>query len=209
MLVYVHNRSSLNTIPTTHPKVRVHVYKINLLLDAIKYLSTGSPKRGVVQRVRHSLRRTLLLAVETLFLQALSSRSFLFGTRAGMAPSRRVCSAILCVPWWFATSEWCMTDYWENANWKPISLKPLGMKACGTSDDGSAGWTASRTFETEEELHVLPCVSHWSRRFSCICSYFLAFMSLLPRGKLMLGDKQRIALVYIKDDLMPVLRYSI
>lgn len=129
MLVYMHNWSSLNTIPTsTHPKVRVHVYKINLLLDAIKYLSTGSPKRGVVQRVRHSLRRTLLLAVETLFLQALSSRSFLFGTRAGMAPSRRVCSAIPCVPWWFATSEWCMTDYWENANWKPISLKPLGMK---------------------------------------------------------------------------------
>lgn len=171
------DRWSLSTIPMSiHPKVRAHVYKINLLSDAIKYLSTSFPKRGVVQRVRHSPRRTSFLAVETLFLQALSSRSFLLGTRVGTAPSRRVCFA---VPWWFATSEWCMTDYWENANWKPISLKPRGMKACGASDDGSAGWTASGTFETEEELHVLAHVLRQLRRISRICSCLLA--SRFPR----------------------------
>lgn len=49
---------------------------------------------------------------------------------------------------------WCMTGYWENANWKSIFLKPRG-----TSDDGSAGWTPSRTFETEEELRVLSHVN--------------------------------------------------
>ncbi|EGI57509.1 hypothetical protein G5I_14444 [Acromyrmex echinatior] len=47
------DRSSLNTIPmSTHPNVRPHVYKINLLSDAIKYLSTGFPKHGMVQRYR-------------------------------------------------------------------------------------------------------------------------------------------------------------
>jgi len=43
-----------------------------------------------VQRVHHLPHRTSLLAVETLFLQALSSRSFLFETRAGMTPSGKV-----------------------------------------------------------------------------------------------------------------------
>ncbi|EZA53384.1 hypothetical protein X777_06465, partial [Ooceraea biroi] len=36
-----------NTIPVSaFPKVREHVYNINLLSDAIKYLSTGSLKRN-------------------------------------------------------------------------------------------------------------------------------------------------------------------
>lgn len=134
---------------STHPNVRPHVYKINLLSGAIKYLSTGFPKRGMVQWVRHPPRRALLLAVETLFLQALSFRFFY----SKLVPVWHQVggSASRWFPWWFATLEWCMTDYWENANWKPISLKLRGMKACGTSVDG---WTASRTFKTEEELSM-------------------------------------------------------
>jgi len=153
---------------STHPNVRPHVYKINLLSDTIKYLSTGFPKHGMAQWVRHPPCRALLLTVETLFLQPLSSRFFYSKLGVGMAPSGRIC---FVVSWWFATSEWCMTDYWENANWKPISLKLRGMKACGTSVDG---WTA-RTFETEEELSMYFCVFPSSKRISCVYSCFLAF----------------------------------
>jgi len=46
---WTRDRSSLSIIPTsTYPKVRSHVYKINLLSDAIKYLSTGFLKCGIM-----------------------------------------------------------------------------------------------------------------------------------------------------------------
>lgn len=69
---------------------------------------------------------------------------------------------------------WCMTGYWENANWKSIFLKPRG-----TSDDGSAGWTVSRTFEMEEELRVLSRVNSTNRE-ECLASVLASSRLVVP-----------------------------
>lgn len=153
------DRSKPNEIPTsTSPKVRAHVYKINLLSDAIKYLSTGSARSGAVQRelvirfvVLRSRRSRLCFCrrYRAVLLFYFFFPFFLLEIRA-VAPNGRVCF-VACSRWWFATLEWCMTGYWENANWKPISLKPWGMKACGASgDEFRRTWTVSRTFGTGE-----------------------------------------------------------
>lgn len=69
------------------------------------------------------------------------------------------------------------------------------MKACGTSDDGSAGWTASRTFETEEELHVLPAVFPADREESLASAFasslrvFLMKINIIRYIRFYLKDK--------------------
>jgi len=148
--IHIHtiDRNRMEYLRVLLTKVRARVYKINLLSDAIKYLSTGfCEARCERSGVHHSLSSVLrFLAIETLFLQALSPRSFFsLETRA---PSGRVCFAR-----WFATLEWCMIGYWENVqieNQYPSNLMRYESVRCSAQVG-----TVSETFETEKELRLL------------------------------------------------------
>lgn len=96
---------------------------------------------------------------------------FIYGIRA-MAPSRKVCLASRDgLQLWNVMHDWLLG---ENANWKSIFLKPRG-----TNDDGFAGWTVSRTFETEEELRVLSRVNSINRE-ECLASVLASSRLVIP-----------------------------
>jgi len=73
-------------------KVREHVYKINLLSDAIKYLSSGSPRRAGA-RVRHSPSHHPSPSLRDFVFAGVSGVSFFFFSRAANTARLRLALA--------------------------------------------------------------------------------------------------------------------